>query len=140
MRRIAVLIAALLVVISGVSATAHEGEDHSSREWDGRSAPTLEVVITKDMMSGYNINIKAKGFKWAPQRASMAHRAGEGHAHIYVDGIKVGRVYGSRYHLSTSQLNLKPGTHKIKVDLNGNDHIPYTYNGKLIAKTVKFKV
>jgi len=140
MRRIAILIASLFIISSGLSASAHEGHDHSAREWDGKSAPRLAVVVTKDMMSGYNINIRAKGFKWAPQRASMAHRAGEGHAHLYLNGVKVGRIYGSWYHLPTSQLNLKPGTHEIKVELSSNDHSPYTHKGKSIARTVKFKV
>lgn len=140
MRRIAIFISSLLLISTGLSASAHDGEDHTAREWDGKSAISLDVIVTKDMMSGYNIHIKTKGFKWAPQRASMAHRAGEGHAHIYLDGVKLGRVYSNWYHLSTANLNLKPGSHVLKIDLNGNDHIPYLYKTKVVAKEVKFKV
>lgn len=137
MRRILSLLFTLSLIFVGSSTSAHDGEDHGTRVWDGSTKPSIELIVTKDMMSGFNVHIKTKGFKWAPQRASMTHRAGEGHAHIYVDGIKVGRVYSSWYHLNTAGLNLKPGNHTIKIDLNGNDHVPYTYLGKVLAKSVK---
>lgn len=43
---------------------------------------------------------------------------GEGHAHIYIDDVKIGRVYGEWYHLATANLNLSPGSHVVRVDLN----------------------
>lgn len=123
-------------------ATLMPSYAHSSMEphdWDGKSKPSIELKVVKDEMSGFNVQIKTKGFKWAPQNASKAHRAGEGHAHIYVDGVKIGRVYGSWYHLATANLNLSNGTHIVKVDLNGNDHAPYMYKGKLLAATATIK-
>ena len=122
------LLTATLILLSAPTF-AHTGEAHM---WDGKKSPTLKLIITKDPMSGFNVQIKTKNFKWSPQRASMAHKPGEGHAHIYIDDVKVGRVYGEWYHLATANLNLSPGSHVVRVDLNGNDHAPYMFKGKLL--------
>lgn len=127
-------IAFLLFATVSLSANAHTGEAHM---WDGKKAPSIKLFVKKDPMSGYNIQIKTKNFKWSPQRASMSHVAGEGHAHIYIDDVKIGRVYGEWYHLATANLNLIPGAHTVRVDLNGNDHAPYIFQGKpLEAKKI----
>lgn len=133
MKRLITLVTVMLLAFSATTAVAHTGD---ARMWDGKKKATINVIAKKDMMSGYNIHIKTKNFKWAPARASMAHRAGEGHAHIYLDGVKVARVYGEWFHLATSNLNLSPGEHVIRVDLNGNDHVPYMVGEKLLEDTV----
>ena len=137
MKRFIALLAVTLFTLSSTAAVAHTD---GSRMWDGKKKATIKVIAQKDMMSGYNIRIKTKNFKWAPERASMAHRAGEGHAHIYVDEVKVARVYGEWFHLSTANLNLSPGTHVIRVDLNGNDHVPYMVGGKHLEDSVSFTI
>lgn len=129
MKRLLSAVFALTLTLISIPSFAHTGETHM---WDGKKNPTLKLVVTKDPMSGFNIQIKTKNFKWSPQRASMAHVPGEGHAHIYVDDVKIGRVYGEWYHLATSNLNLTPGPHTIRVDLNGNDHAPYIFKGKIL--------
>lgn len=67
------------------------------------------------------------GFRWAPERASGEHRDGEGHAHVYVDGDKLGRLYGPWMHLA-----LDAGDHEIRVTLNGNDHRDYLVDGDVV--------
>ena len=37
---------------------------------------------------------------FAPENVNQADVDGQGHAHIYVDGEKVSRVYGERFHLT----------------------------------------
>lgn len=134
------LITALAIASLSLSTFAANAHTDGTRMWDGKKKPTIKVIAQKDMMSGYNIRIKTKNFIWAPSRASTAHRAGEGHAHIYVDGVKIGRVYGEWYHLATANLNLAAGEHLIRVDLNGNDHVPYMVGNKLLEDTVSFTI
>ncbi|HEY9597498.1 MAG TPA: hypothetical protein V6D33_07495, partial [Cyanophyceae cyanobacterium] len=55
----------------------------------------------------------------------------EGHAHLYVNGKKLTRLYGSWYYLS----NLTPGSHKITVTLNTNRHENLIHNGQVIGDT-----
>jgi len=96
----------------------------------------VKVKVKKDKMAGYNLFVTTRKFRWAPEHASGKHVRGEGHAHLMIDGEKVTRLYGSAYFLG----NLKSGKHKVTVELNGNDHIPYVRNGKSIAATVTVDV
>ena len=125
-------IIAAFITITLFSMQGSVAAEETPREWDGKKTAKVSLVVNPDMMAGYNVQIKTKNFKWAPNHASMAHRKGEGHAHIYVDGVKIGRVYGEWYHLNVASLNLAPGDHTVLVNLNGNDHKAYVVNGNLL--------
>jgi hypothetical protein len=84
----------------------------------GANAPTLDVDVKADPLSGWNLHIQTTGFHFSPENASRDHVAGEGHAHIYVNGEKLGRFYGPWVHLD----NLPKGHVEIEVTLNANDH------------------
>jgi hypothetical protein len=95
-----------------------DGQGH-----DG-SGMTVDVRAEPDAKAGVNLQVTTTGFTWAPRHASGRPVDGEGHAHVYVDGEKVGRMYGEWLHLP-----LDPGRHKIEVSLNGNDHSDYLVDG-----------
>lgn len=137
MKRFVALSIATLMTLSMNVASAHTEGTHM---WDGKKKASVSLVVKKDAMSGFNVRIKTKNFTWAPQRASTAHRPGEGHAHIYVDGVKIGRVYSEWFHLATANLNLTPGQHIVRVDLNGNDHLPYMVGDKLLEASVSITI
>ncbi|WP_298859193.1 hypothetical protein [uncultured Sulfitobacter sp.] len=116
------------------SATGHSDAGHAMLhdmplEIDAASAPTIDIMVTKDLMAGYNLHVVADGFRFAPKSASLAHVAGEGHAHIYVNGVKLARLYSDWYHLDT----LPKGDVEIEVSLNSNDHRPLALDGTLIT-------
>jgi len=96
----------------------------------GTPVPTLDFDITKDPVSGYNVHLTTTNFTFVPANASTEHVAGEGHAHIYVDGVKINRVYGDWYHLGTLGA---PGEHEVRVELSANDHSTYAVNGEEIG-------
>ena len=89
----------------------------------------VAVSATPDGSGGLNVAIDAEGWRWAPERVNEAHRPGEGHGHIYVDGVKVNRVYGPNYHLA----GLEPGERHIRVTLNANSHNGLTVDGQALA-------
>lgn len=106
------------------------GMTHESIELtDADLIPTVDVVVHADAREGWNIEIVTTDWRWAPEHTSSAHVPGEGHAHIYVDGVKLGRVYGDWYHLAS----MEPGQHEVRVTLNANDHSDLMYNGAIIA-------
>ena len=72
-------------------------------------------------LSGVNLKITTTGFTFTPENAGGEHVPGEGHAHVYVDGVKINRVYGSYYHLS----GLDPGERSIRITLNANNYEQY---------------
>ena len=84
------------------------------------AAPTLEVAVERDPVAGWNLHVVTTGFAFAPQQVGRAHVAGEGHAHVYVNGAKIARLYGPWLHIA----DLPAGETVIAVTLNANDHRP----------------
>lgn len=98
--------------------------------------PTIDLDVQKDPKSGWNAHITVENFSFAPERASTDHISGEGHAHIYVDGEKINRVYGNWYHLG----ELPTGSHEITVNLTTNDHHELTNNAEVISASKTINV
>ena len=89
--------------------------------------PTVALTVTEDPKSGWNVQIETTDYTFAPDKAStMETTSGEGHAHLYVDGRKVTRMYGEWFHVDE---DLAPGDHEFRVELSANDHSPYLADG-----------
>lgn len=99
---------------------------------DDGTAPRLSLDLQRDPSTGWNLHLVTTNFRFAPERASLAHAPGEGHAHVYVNGVKLGRFYGSWVHLD----NLPAGEVTVEVTLNANDHRPLAVAGRPVAATV----
>jgi hypothetical protein len=84
----------------------------------GPTAPTLDFVIVEDEVGGWNLQIQTTNFRFAPENVNGANRDGEGHAHIYVNGEKIARVYGPWFHIGS----LPEERNEVAVTLNANDH------------------
>jgi len=102
----------------------------------GPDAPTVEITVEPDAHAGWNLRVTATNFRFAPTHASGPHVPGEGHAHVYVEGRKVARLYGHWLHLA----DLPPGTPTVRVTLNANDHRPLAVEGRLVADAVSVPV
>jgi hypothetical protein len=76
-------------------------------------------------MAGWNLHVKPQNFRFAPENASTADILGEGHAHVYINGEKLGRLYANWIHLPS----LPEGDVEVKVSLNGNSHSPLMVGG-----------
>lgn len=113
---------------------AGEGHDHGavlSLSDDG-SAPGLELAVARDPVAGWNLRLATRNFAFAPERAGLAPAPGEGHAHVFVNGVKRGRLYGPWVHLD----NLPPGRVTVAVTLNANDHRPLAVAGRALSRSV----
>jgi zinc transporter ZupT len=97
----------------------------------GMPVPTVHLQVYRDSESGWNLHVQTKHFRFAPELVNGPNRIGEGHAHLFVDGKKVARLYGPWYHLD----NLGPGKHAIRVELYTNQHAPYVHRGEKIEDT-----
>ncbi len=119
----------------------HDGSEevHSHKTMvipPGQPVPTVSLDLKPDTMSGWNLQVKVTDFAFAPERVNTKGIATEGHAHLYIDGKKVTRLYGPWYYLGS----LSPGQHTITVTLNGNGHEDLIYNGKPIQATQVIQV
>jgi hypothetical protein len=156
-RRLAAAVAAGSLLLAGCTeadpaestASAEAAErDHDAETAIDDAAPEPDVEDTEaaepvglilsatpDPLMGVNVVVETTGFRWAPEHASGEPVAGEGHAHLYVDGEKQGRLYGGHVHLP-----LEPGVHEIRVTLNGNDHEDLLVDGAPVEATVTVEV
>lgn len=109
------------------------GHHHGSLEIPpGQPIPTISIDVIPDPINGWNLQIQTTHFTFAPQQVNQANRPGMGHAHLYINGEKRGRIYSSWYHLP----QLPPGDVVVTVGLNANGHEALTHNGNPIEATV----
>ena len=115
---------------------ASEEHDHPALRVDpALPIPSLTHLVFPDAMDGYNVQILSRNFTFTPASINRENVANEGHAHIYVNGAKVSRVYGNWFHLPAALL--RSGVNAVTVTLNANDHSTWAMpDGELIASTV----
>ena len=118
-----------------VFASESMGDNHNGTDAPElvESESPLSVAITAepDADGGVSVSIMTVGFRFAPELVDHAHTEGVGHAHIYVDGEKLARVFEPYYQID----DLPPGDHEIRVSLNSNNHGELAYDGKKLEAT-----
>lgn len=109
-------------------------EGHQLRNVDAQTAPKIDIDLFDDAMGGWNIRVNTDNFAWAPEHVSTDAVPGEGHAHVYIDGQKVARLYGPWYFINPA--NLSAGKHTVTVALTANDHTAYAVDDVQITESV----
>lgn len=97
------------------------------------TAPSVTASLHPDAVSGWNLEIQTRNFTFNPEAVNQDNVANQGHAHIYVDGVKLARVYGPWFHIGS----LTAGEHLIAVELNANNHSPINVDGKPVRVEMK---
>ena len=100
---------------------------------DASNAPTLDLQVYALADGSYNLQLQTSNFVFTPQNIDMAPVIGEGHAHLYVDGVKLARLYGEWHHLPT----LPPDAQVLTVSLYANNHQGFAVNGAIISDSVR---
>ncbi len=70
-------------------------------------------------------------FTFDAAAAGRDNAEGHGHAHVYVNGVKLGRVYGAWHHIGKLPL----GRNKVSVSLYANDHSALANGGMKITSS-----
>lgn len=97
--------------------------------------PTVSHLAFPDAMDGYNIQILTENFEFTPAAINREAVEGQGHAHIYVNGTKISRVYSNWFHLPAHYL--QPGENLVTITLNANDHSEWAIENTQISSTVR---
>lgn len=113
----------------GMDHAAMMGTDYAVPE--GEPAPTLSLTATPRDGGGHDLVIETTNFEFSQDQADGPHAPGIGHGHLYVGGVKLGRVYGN----SAIVPPLPLGPQIIRVTLNTNDHRTYTVAGQTVTAT-----
>lgn len=96
-------------------------------------SPSLVLDVYPDGPQSRNLRIGVTGFNFAPEASNGPHVPGQGHAHIYINDIKVARAYCPWVQLDA----LPKGRHRIRVTLNANDHSVLAVDGQPIEATTE---
>ena len=99
--------------------------------------PKISLNIEKDSMDGYNIFFVLNNFKITPENVGKENIDNEGYLQIYVNDIKIIRVYSNWTHVPSRFFNLKKNI--IKVTLNTNMNDDYVIDGKPIIAELEIK-
>lgn len=84
-------------------------------------APQITGALTR-RDGGYTLTLETQNFTFFQPDTDMApHVDGQGHAHLYVNGLKLGRLFSPQAQFGA----LSVGTHVVTVSLNTNDHVFY---------------
>lgn len=122
------------VIVSDNPSSHHH---HNAYEHPAEAdAPTMKLNVIADTKSGFNLHVETTNWTWAPEQVNTEAAPNVGHGHVYVDGVKVARLYGPWHHIE----GLTPGQHDITVTLNANDHADYAVDGHELAETVSVVV
>lgn len=96
----------------------------------------VAISLAPDSLGGANLTVMPQGFTFAPAKVNAPNVAGEGHPHVYVNGVRLGRLYSPYLHLG----KLAPGTNEVRVTLNANMHQEYAHNGETIEAAATIQI
>lgn len=130
--------------------TGMEGMDHSHAPIgvpEGVDLPGLSLTLYKDTQSGFNLQLITTAFILGPpprkklsmeesMQATTDSRTGflEGHAHLYINGEKIQRVYGHDVHIP--QELISHGDNQITVTLNNHGHMYWIIDNRQVLATL----
>lgn len=107
--------------------------DHGTPlDLDAATAPMVDLQVIPLEDGGYNIRVQTMNFIFAPHHVGMEATDGEGHAHLYVDEVKVARLYGEWFHLEA----LPDDAKMVSVGLYANNHQPLAVDGVPITDMI----
>ena len=123
------------LVAGGMGPSSHDHAGHGDMdhdmsgllEWEG-TAPDLSIMLMPEMGDAANLHIMADGFTFTPETVNTDPTQGTGHAHIYIDGVKLARTYSNWFHID----HIETGQ-VIRVTLNADNHAEWGKDGQPLA-------
>ena len=102
-----------------------------------KNPPGVKIRLVRDAHTrgALNLFLDLENFRFAPEEVNKTSRINEGHAHLYLNGKKLTRLYAASYFMD----KLPKGDLEIRVTLNTNMHEDLSYRGKLVQDVVALK-
>lgn len=101
---------------------------HRLRQVDAEKAPAIELSARPDSEDGWNLRLDVSSFRFTPDSVGGSALPRTGHAHLYLDGNKVARVYGEWFHLPAA--DVPDGPHDLTARLYADDHTAWAVDGE----------
>lgn len=99
---------------------------------DGEPAPEI-ALAAEQTETGWTITVQSYDFEFTPDLADGPHVPGTGHGHIYLNGLKLGRLYTASKNIGA----LPSGEHEIRVTLSTNDHRAYVADDTPVTASIR---
>ena len=125
----------MIAAFAALGAVTAFADGAASHGMDAREAagppPTLTLEALPDADWGHALHLVTANFRFSPENVGTATETVEGHAHLYIDGVKLARLYGDWFHLPGNWLS--EGEHVVSVALYDNVHRRWTAGGESVA-------
>ncbi len=112
--------------------------DHSQHPMvevpDDLPIPSMIVRLYPDRMDGFNLFLETRDFEFTPEGVGTDPIANTGHAHLYVNGEKIARMYAPWHHLPST--SLRDGLNRLEIEFSTNDHAIWSAAGRPIGADV----
>jgi len=142
-----VAVKAVIQKAGDITVETDEGDakmDHSSHGGDAifnlhdsASAPKIEMSVTPEADNKWAVEVTTDNFNFfEPKVEPLKHKDGQGHGHLYLNGLKLQRMYNGSAIIGA----LPIGKHTVSVTLNTNDHQAYAVHGKVVSASVDIEV
>lgn len=102
---------------------------------EGEPAPEVSLSVAPDG-EGWKISVNTDQFEFSDALTGLYHVPGMGHGHIYVGGMKIGRLYQPEARIGA----LPRGEHLVRLTLNTNDHRAYVVGDQPVTATATIVV
>ena len=97
-----------------------------------RPYPSVTIELEADPVDGYNLHLVTRNFEFTPEAVNEELVPNQGHAHLFLNGVKVARLYSEWRHLPKALF--EEGVNRLEVVLNANDHSTWGIAGEPIGE------
>lgn len=101
----------------------------------GEVPPKIKLAVAPDG-DGWALQLSAEAFTISQDAVDSPHQAGVGHGHLYLNGLKLQRIYKTEARIGA----LPAGKHAVQVTLNTNDHRTYHVGGMPVTAVAEIVV
>lgn len=124
-------------------ASTLEIHQHKTRDIGEKTpVPKIELQVFKDTVDGVNVHVDVEHYVINAPHANKSKETTtsdgvlQGHAHVFVNGSKLVRLYGRDLHIPAS--SLQDGVNQVAVSLNSHQHENWVTGNLSIVSSVFF--
>ncbi|MEP3198943.1 MAG: copper chaperone PCu(A)C [Lentilitoribacter sp.] len=122
-------------------AMDHSKMDHSMHQMGAaielnsdQNPPSIDMSVSQNTDETWSIELTTQNFEfYEPETEPLEHKDGQGHGHLYLNGLKLQRMYSN----TTTIGQLPKGQHMISVTLNSNDHRAFSVEGAPVTASAE---
>ena len=131
----AMIAMSLVGAMTQANAGTTEIHEHKSLDIGSMPVPKIQLSVFRDAIDGVNVNVKVQNYLLnAPDTVEADSEVLQGHAHVFVNGIKKQRLYGDNIHIPNEWL--KKGVNQIAISLNSHQHENWVKDNSNIVGSV----